>query len=243
MNRALLPLHTSLVRAGELVQLPTWNRLGPRRNVTCQIHHADCAPLALASRLAASRVRSFDVCNDGGGVHTCVQAASGLCTLRLWLQRNLQKKRLCWPAPATQSDAVSTSPSDVQQTPRIFPLWAACITHPLPVAAGGPAGQVDVASFFSLPCDASPGLRPAWMRFDISQGVVRHLVSPACACFAALACAGSDGRRQCQGTASIVSKFTAMAWSVRRTLRSSRTTRRPLPMSEPRLRPEPVLVV
>ncbi|ETS63997.1 hypothetical protein PaG_02333 [Moesziomyces aphidis] len=83
------------------------------------------------------------------------------------------------PPRSSEPDAVSTSPSDVQQTPRIFPLWAACITHPLPVAAGGPAGQVDVASFFSLPCDASPALRPAWMRFNIGQGVVRHLVSPA----------------------------------------------------------------
>ncbi len=161
MNRALLPLPTSLVWAGELVQLPTWNRLGPRRNVTCQIHHAACASLALASRLAASRVCSVDVCNDGGGVHTCVQAASGLCTLRLWLQ-NLWKKRLCWPAPATQSDAVSTSASDVHQTHRIFPLWAACIAHPLPVAAGGPAGQVGsrILLLASLRCQSrfTPGL-------------------------------------------------------------------------------------
>ncbi len=203
----------------------------------------DCAPLALASRLAASRVRSFDVCNDGGGVHTCVQAASGLCTLRLWLQRKSSEEAAvlaCAGDPKRRGlDLAERCTADASH---LSPLG--CV-HNAPAAGSSwrPAGQVDVASFFSLPCDASPALRPAWMRFNIGQGVVRHLVSPACACFAALACAGSDGRRQCQGTASIVSKFTAMAWSVRRTLRSSRTTRRPLPMSEPRLHPEPVLVV
>lgn len=100
---------------------------------------------------------------------------------------------------------------------------------------------MDHASFFSLPCDASPGLRPAWKRFDVGQGVVRHGGSPACACAAALACAGSDGPRRCQGAASPVSA--AMAWSVGHTLRSSRTTRRQLPVSGPGLHPGPVLVV